>query len=175
MPSLIAGRRREFESYQEHHSRSEGRNCEIESGAPVVGGFKYNREESSTKEPGTTDTQNLSGRQEKNRSGTAGTLGEDQGSKEGVVRHLEISGATALRIAAWNLIRAAKPPWVPSIAVSEAAWERPTASDFCFPAILEEGDRRPCLTLAASVNARLCHPVLDVLRQGRDPIGPPVR
>jgi len=102
-------------------------------------------------------------------------LGEDQGSKEGVVRHLEISGATALRIAAWNLIRAAKPPWVPSIAVSEAAWERPTASDFCFPAILEEGDRRPCLTLAASVNARLCHPVLDVLRQGRDPIGPPVR
>jgi hypothetical protein len=89
LPSLIANRRREFESYREHHSRSEGRDCEIESGASVVGGYKYNSEETSTKERGTTDTQNISGRQEKNRSGTAGTLGKNQGSKEGVVRTLK--------------------------------------------------------------------------------------
>jgi hypothetical protein len=57
-------------------------------------------------EHGTTDTQNISGRREKNRSGTAGTLGKTQGSKEGVVRYVEVSGATALFIAAWNLIRA---------------------------------------------------------------------
>jgi hypothetical protein len=108
LPSPIANRRREFESYREHYSRSKGRGCEIESGAPVVGGYTYNRQKISTKEHATTDTQNISGRQEKNRSGTAGTLGKNQGSKEGVVRCLEISGATALRIAAWNLIRAAK-------------------------------------------------------------------
>jgi hypothetical protein len=50
LPSLIANRRREFEPYREHHSRSKGRDCEIESGAPVVGRYKYNREEISTKE-----------------------------------------------------------------------------------------------------------------------------
>jgi hypothetical protein len=108
LPSLIANRRRQFESYREHHSRSEGRDCEIESGGPVVGGYGCNREEISTKEHGTTDAQNISGGQEENRSGTASTLGKNQGSKEGVVRCLEISEATALRIAAWNLIRAAK-------------------------------------------------------------------
>ena len=54
----------------------------------LVGGYKHNREETSTKEHGTTDTQNISGRQEKNRSGTASTLGKNRGSKEGVVRHV---------------------------------------------------------------------------------------
>jgi len=81
-----------FESYRQHHSRSERRDCEIESGAPVVGGYTYSREEISTKEHGATDTQNISGRQEKNRSGTAGALGKNQGSKEGVVRHFESAG-----------------------------------------------------------------------------------
>ena len=81
---------------------------EIESGGPVVGGYGYNRQEISTEEYGATDTQNISGGQEENRCGTASTLGKDQGSKEGVVRCLDISEATALRIAAWNLIRAAK-------------------------------------------------------------------
>jgi hypothetical protein len=52
--------------------------------------------EISTKEHGTTDTQNISGGQEENRSGTAGTLGKNQGSKEGVVRYFEISGALAV-------------------------------------------------------------------------------
>jgi hypothetical protein len=104
LPSLIANRRREFEPYREHHSSREGRDCEIESGGPVVGGYKHNRDETNTKEHGTTDTENISGRQEKNRSGAAGTLGKNQGSKEGVVRYFEISGATALLIAAWNLI-----------------------------------------------------------------------
>jgi hypothetical protein len=33
-------RRRNFAAYREHHSRSKGRDCEIESGAPVVGGHK---------------------------------------------------------------------------------------------------------------------------------------
>ena len=84
LPSLIANRRREFESYREHHSRSEGRDCEIESGALVVGGRNDKREEISAKERRTTDTQNISGRQEKNRRGTAGTLGTNQGRKEGV-------------------------------------------------------------------------------------------
>ena len=53
--------------------------------------YTSNREEIGTKERGTTDTQNISGRQEKNRSGTAGTLGKNQGSKEGVVRCFEMS------------------------------------------------------------------------------------
>jgi hypothetical protein len=35
-------------------------------------------------------------------------LGKNQGGKEGVVRYFEISGATALRIAAWSLIRTSK-------------------------------------------------------------------
>ena len=86
LPSLIANRRREFESYREHHSRSEGRDCEIESGAPVVGGHRYTSKETSTKEHATTDAQNISGRQEKNRSRTAGTLGKNQGNEEGVGR-----------------------------------------------------------------------------------------
>jgi hypothetical protein len=81
-------RRRNFATYREHHSRSKGRDCEIESGAPVVGGHKHNREEISTKKCGTTETQNVSGGQEKNRSGTASTLGKNQGSKKGVVRPL---------------------------------------------------------------------------------------
>ena len=85
-------RRRNFAAYRKHHSRSEGRDCKIESGGPVVGGYTSNREEKGAKERGTTDTQNISGRQEKNRSGTAGTLGKNQGSKEGVVRYVEISG-----------------------------------------------------------------------------------
>jgi len=33
-------------------------------------------------------------------------VGKNQGSKEGVVRYFEISGAITLLIAAWNLIRA---------------------------------------------------------------------
>jgi len=82
----IANRRRGLESYREHHSRSEGRDCEIESGGPVVGGYGYNREEISTREHGTTNAQNISGGQEENRSGTASTLGKNQGSKKGVVR-----------------------------------------------------------------------------------------
>jgi hypothetical protein len=101
-------RRRNFAAYREHHSRSKGRDCEIESGSPVVGRYIYKGAESSTKEHGTTETHNVSGGQEKNRGGTAGTLGKNQGSKEGVVRYFEISGATAVRIAAWNLIRAAR-------------------------------------------------------------------
>jgi hypothetical protein len=64
----------------------------MEPGATVVGGYTYNWEEISTKEHGKTDTQNISGRQKKNRSGAAGTLGKNQGSKEGVVRHVEIGG-----------------------------------------------------------------------------------
>jgi len=92
LPSLIANRRREFEPYREHHSSREGRDCEIESGGPVVGGYKHNRDETNTKEHGTTDTQNISGREEKNRSSAASTLGKNQGSKEGVVRYVEISG-----------------------------------------------------------------------------------
>ena len=59
----------------------------------LLEGYTTNREEISTKEHGTTDTQNISGRQEKNRSGTAGTVGKDQGSKEGVVRFLGCGGA----------------------------------------------------------------------------------
>ena len=78
-------RRRNFAAYRKHHSRSKGRDCEIESGGPVVGGYTYKGAESSTKEHGTTETQNVSGGQEKNRSGTASTLGKNQGSKEGVV------------------------------------------------------------------------------------------
>jgi len=93
VPSLIANRSREFESYREHHSRSEGRDCEIESRAPVVGGRNDKREEISAKEHRTTDTQNISGGQEKDRSGTAGTLGKDQGSKEAVVLFLGCGGA----------------------------------------------------------------------------------
>jgi len=58
----------------------------------LLQGYKYNREEISTQEHGTTNTQNISGRQEKNRSGTAGTLGKTQGSKEGVVRYFESAG-----------------------------------------------------------------------------------
>ena len=85
-------RRRNFAAYRKHHSRSEGRDCKIESGGPVVGGYTSNREEKGAKERGTTDTQNISGRQEKNRSGTAGTLGKNQGSKEGVVRYFESAG-----------------------------------------------------------------------------------
>jgi hypothetical protein len=106
LPSLIANRRREFEAYREHHSRSKGRDCEIESGSPVVGGYTYNTykgAESSTKEHATTDTQNIGGRQEKNRSGTAGTVGKNQGSKEGVVRHFEISGRTVSALATASL------------------------------------------------------------------------
>jgi hypothetical protein len=93
LPSLIANRRKEFEPYREHHSRSEGRDCEIESRCPVVGGYIYKGAESSTKEHGTTETHNVSVGQKKNRGGTAGTLGKNQGSKEGVVRCFEISGA----------------------------------------------------------------------------------
>jgi hypothetical protein len=91
-------RRRYFAAYREHHSRSKGRDCEIESGAPVVGGHKHNREATSTKKHRTTETHNVGGGQETNRSGTAGTVGKNQGSKEGVVRYFEISGAIALRI-----------------------------------------------------------------------------
>jgi hypothetical protein len=85
LPSPIADRRRQFEPYREHPPRSEGRDCEIESGSPVVGGHGHNREEISTKEHGTTDTQNIRGGQEENRCGTTSTLGKNQGSKEGVV------------------------------------------------------------------------------------------
>jgi len=103
VPSLIANRRREFESYPEHHSRSEGRDCEIESGGPLVAGYKYNREEISTQEHGTTDTQNINGRQKKNRSGTAGTLGKNQGSKEGVVRYFKSVWRTVSALATASL------------------------------------------------------------------------
>ena len=123
LPSLIANRRREFESYREHHSRTEGRDCEIKSGGPVVGGYGYDREEISTKEHGTTDTQNIRGGQEENRCGTASALGKNQGSKEGVVRRLDISEASALRIAAWTLIRAAKRLRLRRFAVCEADWK----------------------------------------------------
>jgi hypothetical protein len=101
-------RRRNFAAYRKHHSRSEGRDCKIKPGGPVVGGYAYKGAESSTKEHSTTETHNVSGGQEKNRSGTAGTVGKNQGREEGVVRYFEVSGATALFIAAWNLIRAAK-------------------------------------------------------------------
>jgi hypothetical protein len=85
-------RRRNFAAYREHHSRSKGRDCEIESGSPVVGGYTYNTykgAESGTKKHGTTETHNVGGGQETNRSGTAGTVGKNQGSKEGVVRYIE--------------------------------------------------------------------------------------
>jgi hypothetical protein len=75
--------RRNFAADREHHSRSKGRDCEIESSAPVVGGLKHNREETSTKEHGTTDTQNISGGQEENRSGTASALGKNRAAKKG--------------------------------------------------------------------------------------------
>jgi len=65
-----------------------------------------NWEETSKNGSGTTDKQNISGRQEKNRGGTASTLGKNQGSKEPVVRCFE-----TLHVAAWNLIRAAKRLW----------------------------------------------------------------
>jgi hypothetical protein len=94
---LTPNRRRELESYREHHPRSERRDCEIESGAPVVGGHGFNRKEISSKEHGTTDTHNISGGQEKNRSGTTDTLGKDQGSKEAVVLFLGCRGARELR------------------------------------------------------------------------------
>lgn len=64
----------------------------MEPCAPVVGGYTYNREEMSTNEHGKTDTQNISGRQKENRSGAAGTLGKNQGCKEGVVRYFESAG-----------------------------------------------------------------------------------
>jgi len=79
-------RRRNFAAYRKHHSRSEGRDCTIEPGGPVVGGYIYKGAESSTKEHGTTETHNVSGGQEENRSGTASTLGKNQSSKERVVR-----------------------------------------------------------------------------------------
>jgi hypothetical protein len=85
-------RRTNFAAYRKHHSRSEGRDCKIEPGGPVVGGYTYKGAESSTKEHSTTETHNVSGGQEKNRSGTAGTVGKNQGSKKGVVRCFEISG-----------------------------------------------------------------------------------
>jgi hypothetical protein len=89
LPLLCEYRRRNFAAYREHHSRSKGRDCEIESGAPAVGGHKHNREEISTKEHGTTDAHSISGKQEKNGSGTASALGENQGGKKGVVRQFE--------------------------------------------------------------------------------------
>jgi hypothetical protein len=90
------GRERVFESYRADHSRSEGRDCTIESGGPVVGGYRSNREEISAKDHGATETQNISGRQEKNRGGTERTLGKNQGSKEGVTlaKNGYISGQT---------------------------------------------------------------------------------
>ena len=99
-------RRRNFAAYREHHSRSKGRDCEIESGSPVVGGYTYNTykgAESGTKEHGTTETHNVGGGQETNSSGTAGTLGKNQGSKEGVVRHFELSGRTVSVLATASL------------------------------------------------------------------------
>lgn len=56
----------------------------------LLEGYGYNREEISTREHGTTDTQYISSRQEENRSGSAGTLGQNQGSKEGIVGHFEL-------------------------------------------------------------------------------------
>jgi hypothetical protein len=50
-----------------------------------------------------TPTQDISRRQEKNSSGTAGTVGKNQGSKEGVVRHFEISGRTVSVLATASL------------------------------------------------------------------------
>jgi hypothetical protein len=91
-----------FEAYRKHHSGSKGRDCEIESGCPVVGGYTHNIykwPESNTKYHGAAETHNVGGGQETNRSGTAGTLGKNQGSKEGVVRHFEISRRTVSALA----------------------------------------------------------------------------
>jgi hypothetical protein len=89
-------RRTNFAAYRKHHSRSEGRDCKIEPGGPVVGGYTYNTykgAESSTKEHGATETHNVGGGQEKNRSGTAGTLGKNQGSKEKLAGNIRIRKA----------------------------------------------------------------------------------
>jgi len=77
-------RRRNFAAYRKHHSRSEGRDCKIEPGGPIVGGYTYKGTESSTKEHSTTETHNVSGGQEKNCGGTTGTLVKSQGSKKEV-------------------------------------------------------------------------------------------
>ncbi len=79
----ICEQEKESES-RKRRSASEGRNCTTESGAPAAGGYTYNKKEVSTKEHGTTDTKNISGRQEKNRGSTACTLGKGQSSEEGV-------------------------------------------------------------------------------------------
>jgi len=90
-------RRRNFAAYREHHSRSEGRDCKIEPGGPVVGGYTYKGAESSTKEHSTTETHNVSGGQEKNRGGTTGTMGKNQDSKEKLAGNIRIRKARLTR------------------------------------------------------------------------------
>jgi hypothetical protein len=74
-----------------HHTTGQSRDFEADSGAAFARRYWY-KENSAGKG---TPTQDISRRQEKNRSGTAGTLGEDQGSEE-------IEADTSIR-AAFNI------------------------------------------------------------------------